>query len=89
MDYFSDGAVAYNGVVNVEGAGPVYALSNGPARCCGRSPYLDDDGSSLSANASGVFVAAGCSWFRLSLTTGAVIWSGNSGSRAAAAARPT
>ncbi len=43
------------------------------------TPYLDGDGSSVSANSTGVYVAAGCSWFRLSLTTGAVIWSGNQG----------
>jgi outer membrane protein assembly factor BamB len=78
-DYFSGEPVAYNGVVYVQGAGPVYALSEQTGQVLWQSPYLDGDGSSLSANASGVFVAAGCSWFRLSLTTGAVIWSGNSG----------
>ena len=43
------------------------------------STYLDGDGSSISVNGTGVYVAAGCSWFRLSVTTGAVLWKGNSG----------
>jgi len=78
-DYFSGEPVAYNGVVYVQGAGPVFALSELTGKVLWQSSYLDGDGSSVSANASGVYVAAGCSWFRLSLTTGAMIWSGNSG----------
>jgi outer membrane protein assembly factor BamB len=76
---FSGEPVAYNGVVYVQGAGPVYALSELTGKVLWQSSSLDGDGSSVSVNASGVYVAAGCSWFRLSLTTGAVIWSGNSG----------
>jgi len=78
-DYFSGEPVAYNGVVYVQGAGPVFALSEQTGKVLWQSPYLDGDGSSVSANASGVYVAAGCSRFRLSLTTGAVIWSGDLG----------
>jgi outer membrane protein assembly factor BamB len=77
--YFSGEPVAYNGVVYVQGAGSAFALSELTGKVLWESSYLDGDGSSVSANASGVYVAAGCSWFRLSLTTGAVIWSGNSG----------
>ena len=78
-EYFSGEPVAYNGVVYLQGPGPVFALSETTGKVLWESSYLDGDGSSVSANASGVFVAAGCSWFRLSLATGAVIWSGNSG----------
>jgi len=78
-EYFSGEPVAYNGVVYLQGAGPVFALSELTGKVLWYSSYLDGDGSSVSANASGVFVAAGCSWFRLSLTTGAVLWRGNSG----------
>jgi len=78
-NYFSGYPVAYDGVVYVQGAGPVYALSEKTGAVLWQSSYLDGDGSAVSANATGVYVAAGCSWFRLSLATGAVIWSGNSG----------
>jgi outer membrane protein assembly factor BamB len=76
---FAGAVVAYNGVVYFQGAGPVLALSQQTGQILWQSAYLDGDGSSVSANASGVYVAAGCSWFRLSLATGAVDWSGNSG----------
>jgi outer membrane protein assembly factor BamB len=76
---FSGEPVAYNGVVYVQGSGPVFALSERTGKVLWQSSSLDGDGSSVSANATGVYVAAGCSWFRLSLATGAVIWSGNSG----------
>jgi outer membrane protein assembly factor BamB len=78
-DYFSGEPVAYDGVLYVQSDASVFALSESTGAVLWQSGYLDGDGSSVSANASGVFVAAGCSWFRLSLATGAVIWSGNSG----------
>jgi outer membrane protein assembly factor BamB len=78
-NYFSGEPVAYKGVLYLQGAGPVFALSEKTGKVIWESSYLDGDGSSVSANASGVYVAAGCSWFRLSLATGAVVWSGNSG----------
>ena len=77
--YFSGELVAYKGVLYLQGAGPVFAISEKTGSVLWESSYLDGDGSSVSANSSGVYVAAGCSWFRLSLATGAVIWSGNSG----------
>ena len=76
---FSGEPVVFNGKVFLQGAGPVIALSAKTGKVLWSTPYLDGDGSSVSANSTGVYVAAGCSWFRLSLGTGAVIWSGNSG----------
>jgi len=76
---FSGEPVVYNGVVYLQGGGPVFALSATTGKVLWQSSFLDGDGSAVSANSTGVYVAAGCSWFRLSLTTGAVIWKGNSG----------
>jgi outer membrane protein assembly factor BamB len=76
---FSGNLVASNGVVYVQGSGPVYAVSETTGAILWVSPDLDGDGSSLSVDATGVYVAAGCSWFGLSLTTGAKLWSGNDG----------
>jgi outer membrane protein assembly factor BamB len=77
--YFSGAPVVSNGVVYVQGPGPVYALSAKTGAILWTSGDLDGDGSSVSADSTGVYVAAGCSWFRLSLKTGKVLWSGNSG----------
>jgi outer membrane protein assembly factor BamB len=76
---FSGYPVAYNGVVYVQSAASVYALSEKTGAELWESAYLDGDGSAVSVNSTGVYLAGGCSWYRLSLTNGAVIWSGNSG----------
>jgi outer membrane protein assembly factor BamB len=77
--YFSGEPVYYNGVIYLQGPGPVYALSATTGALLWTAAGLDGDGSSVSVNFTGVYVAAGCSWFRLSLQTGAVMWKGNSG----------
>ena len=77
--YFSGEPVYYDGVVYLQGPGPVYALSAITGAVLWTSGGLDGDGSSVSVNFTGVYVAAGCSWFRLSRQTGAVLWKGNSG----------
>ncbi len=76
--YFSGEPVARAGVVYVHGSSSVYALSEKDGHVLWTSPYLDGDGSSLSVDASGVYVVGGCSRFGLSLA-GAVLWSGNDG----------
>lgn len=78
-NYFSGELVAYKGVLYVQDAGPVFALSEQTGAVRWISGYLDGDQSSVSVDDTGVYVAAGCSWFRLSLSTGSVLWSGNSG----------
>jgi outer membrane protein assembly factor BamB len=77
--YFSGEPVYHNGVIYLQGPGPVYALSATTGAVVWTSGGLDGDGSSVSVNDTGVYVAAGCSWFRLSLQTSAVMWKGNSG----------
>jgi len=78
-EYFAGELVARNGIVYQHGAHAVHALSALTGEIVWTSYSLDGTGSSISVDDEGVYVAAGCSWYRLSLTTGKVVWSANRG----------
>ena len=78
-DYFSGEPVFYKGVVYLQGAGPVFALSAQTGAILWSTSQLDGDGSSLATDDTGVFVFAGCTHYLLSLSTGATVWSTNDG----------
>ena len=76
---FAGDVVARNGVVYEQGSGPVHAIAEATGDVLWGPNYFDGDGSSVAVDDDGVYVVAGCSRYRLSLTTGQVVWSGNDG----------
>jgi outer membrane protein assembly factor BamB len=77
--YFSGEPVAYDGVVYLQGPGNVFALSEQTGAILWQTQQLDGDGSSVSVDGTGVYLAAGCSWYDLSPGSGDVVWRGDDG----------
>lgn len=75
---FSGEPVAANGTVWVDSGAGVYGLSETTGAITAQSGYLDGDGADPAVNGSGLYLSAGCSQFKLSLSA-QVAWDDNSG----------
>jgi outer membrane protein assembly factor BamB len=75
---FSGEPVATKGTVWIDGSAGVYGLSETTGAIAAQSGYLDGNGADPGVNGSGVYLSAGCSQFKLSLSA-QVVWRDNSG----------
>ena len=71
--------IYYDGVIYLQGSGAVYALSASTGAILWTQGHLDGDGGNVAVDSTGVYLAAACSWFRLSPRTGRILWQGNAG----------
>jgi len=76
--YIGGEPVAADGTVWLQGANSLYGLSEQTGAVLEQSAELDGEGATPAVNSAGVFLSAGCSQFRLSLSA-TVVWTDNSG----------
>jgi outer membrane protein assembly factor BamB len=77
-NYFAGEPVASNGTVWLDTNAGIYGLSETTGAVTTQSGYLDGNGATPGVSSSGVYLSAGCSQFKLSLSA-TVVWDDNSG----------